>query len=575
MYYRPQIEFTPEEVLDYLRKSQSDDPQLTVEEVLAKHEAMLDEWAEKHLGGKVPEENKYREVVSGETLKDRPEINAALRRIESPKIKAIKCVEPQRLTRGDLEDIGRLMKLLKHTNTMVITTDGRTERIYDLRDEYDWEAFERELKRGNEFLEYTKKILNRGRLLSVSQGNYIASIPPYGYEKTTVMDGKRKCPTLKIKEDEANVVRMIFDMYVNEDLGRPTICKRLDEMGIKPPKGEKWSHPAMKDLLENVHYIGKVKWNWRKTITVVEDGEFRKSNPKSKIGEYLIYDGKHPAIISDELFEAAQRKKDKNPRVPNKAKVRNPLAGLLWCRCGRAMTLRYYKNKDGSERSPARLICVNQAHCNTGSIVFTEMIDRVCAILESCIDNFEIRINNGSGDSAKLHMNLIKNLKKRMKDLEKQELEQWKLQTDPDPSKRMPQEVFRQLNEDLLKEKEEIRQALCKAYESMPEPIDYKEEMKKFQDALDALRDPEANPERQNKLLKACINRMEYHRDKPERKQSQQIRYYDKELKKTRNKSPLNTGGNWEAKPVQLKVALKVKVALAEDDIEIVDENKA
>lgn len=575
MYYRPQIDFTPEEVIDYLRKSQSDDPLLTVEEVLAKHEAMLDEWAEKNLGGKVPESNKYREVVSGETLKDRPEINVALRRIESPTIKAIKCVEPQRLTRGDLEDIGRLMKLLKHTNTLVITTDGRTERIYDLRDEYDWEAFERELKRGNEFLEYTKKILNRGRLLSVSQGNYIASIPPYGYEKTTVMDGKRKCPTLKIKEDEAAVVRIIFDMYVNQDLGTPTICNRLDEMGIKPPKGERWSYAAMKDMIDNVHYIGKVKWNWRKTVTIVEDGEFKKSSIKSKIGEYLIYEGRHPAIISDELFEAAQQKKEVNPRVKNKAKIRNPLAGLVWCRCGRAMSLRTYKKPDGTERSPARLICDDQAHCDTGSIIYTEMIDRVCGILKSCIEDFEIRLKNDEGNSVKLHANLIKNLEKRMKNLEAQELEQWKMQSNPDPSVRMPQEIFKQLNEELRKEKEEIRQALCKAYESMPEPVDYAEQLKMFTDALNALQDPSASPEKQNKLLKACIERIDYSREKPERKKSQQTRYYDKELKKTRYTSPLNTGGNWIAKPVQLKVALKVNAAQAEGDIEILDENEA
>ena len=113
MFYQQPINLSPEEVLDYLRKSQSDDPTLTVEEVLSKHETLLDEWAEKHLGGKVPEENKFREVVSGETLKDRPEMQKVLRLIESPKIKAVKVVEPQRLTRGDLEDIGRLMKLLK------------------------------------------------------------------------------------------------------------------------------------------------------------------------------------------------------------------------------------------------------------------------------------------------------------------------------------------------------------------------------------------------------------------------------------------------------------------------------
>lgn len=77
-------------------------------------------------------------------------------------------------------------------------------------------SFERELKRGNEFLEYQKKIMNRGRLLSVQQGNYIGSVAPYGFNKIFVQDGKRKCPTLEIKEDEANVVRMIFDMYVKK-----------------------------------------------------------------------------------------------------------------------------------------------------------------------------------------------------------------------------------------------------------------------------------------------------------------------------------------------------------------------
>ena len=105
MYYQPKIDFKPEEVIDYLRKSQSDDPLLTVEEVLSKHEAILDEWAEKNLGGVVPEENKFREVVSGETISGRPEIQKVLRLIESPKYKAVKVVEPQRLTRGDLEDL--------------------------------------------------------------------------------------------------------------------------------------------------------------------------------------------------------------------------------------------------------------------------------------------------------------------------------------------------------------------------------------------------------------------------------------------------------------------------------------
>lgn len=554
MFYQPQIDFTAEEVIDYLRKSRSDDPNLSVEEVLEKHESILDEWAEKHLGTKVPEKNKFREVVSGETLQERPEIQKVLRLIESPKYRAVKIVEPQRLTRGDLEDVGRIMKLLKLTDTLVITP----QRIYNLRDDYDWDMFERELKRGNEFLEYTKKILNRGRLLSVSQGNYIASIPPYGYDKTWVMDGKRKCPTLKENKEQADVVRMIFDMYVNQDMGRTNICHRLDGMGIKPPKGEKWSPPALKDMLENVHYIGKVKWNWRKTVAVVEDGEIRKTNPKSKIGEYLIYEGRHDGIISEELFNAAREKQGRNHRAKPKTKVRNPLASILFCKCGRAMSLRTYKRKDGTEKAPPRLLCDGQVYCKTGSCLYDEMIDRVASIIEQCIEDFEVRIKNDAGDSAKLHAKLIKNLEKKLKDLQAKELSQWEAQTDPDEDKRMPQHIFKQLNEKLLKEKEEVQQALCKAHESMPEPIDYEEKVKTFRDALTALRDPNVDAQTKNRLLKVCIERIEYHRDKPERIQSQQVKYYDKELKKTRHKSPLKTGGNWTRPPIELDVKLKV-----------------
>ena len=550
MYYQPKIDFTPDEVIDYLRKSRSDDPTLTVEEVLAKHEAILDEWSEKNLGGIVPEENKYREVVSGETLKERPEINKVIKRIESPKIKAIQIVEPQRLTRGDLEDIGRIMKLLKHTNTLVITPN----RIYNLHDDYDWDALERELKRGNEFLEYTKKILNRGRLLSVSQGNYIGNTPPYGYRKEFVMEGKKKCPILVPNKDEAEVVRMMFDLYVNEDMGCWNICKKFDEMGIKPPKGDHWSANAMTKMLENIHYIGKVKWNHRKTITIVEDGESVQTRPVAKIGEYLVYDGKHEAIVSEELFNAAQAKKGKNARLKPNTKIRNPLAGLLWCKCGRAMSLRTYK----AHNAQPRLLCDGQAYCKTGSCTYDEMIVRVEEILKNCISDFEVRLKSDEGDSAKLHARLIKNLEKKKKELEAKELAQWETQSHPDPAQRMPQHIFQQLNEKLLKEKEEVQQALCKAYESMPEPVDYEEKIKMFQDALDALQNPDASAAEKNKLLKACIERIEYHRDKPERIKSQQVRFYDPVLKKTRNKSPLKTGGNWTAPNIELDVKLKV-----------------
>lgn len=550
MYYQPELNFTPEEVIDYLRKSRSDDPLLTVEEVLSKHETILDEWAEKHLGGKVPEENKFREVVSGETLKERPEINIVLRMIESPKYKAVAVVEPQRLTRGDLEDIGRLMKLLKHTNTLVITP----QRVYNLRDEYDWDAFERELKRGNDYLEYTKKILSRGRLLSVSEGNYIGNTPPYGYDKTSITEGKRKCPILVPNKEEAEVVRMMFDLYVNEDMGCQSICHRFDELGIKPPKGERWSPAAMAKMLDNIHYIGKVKWNHRKTITIVEDGEFIKSRPVSKVGEYLIYEGKHEAIISEELFNAAQAKKGRTSRKKAKTKVRNPLAGILFCKCGRSMAYRTYSG----HKSAPRLLCDGQVHCKTGSCLYSEMIVRVEDILKQCINDFEVRLQNNEGDSAKLHVSLIRNLEKRMKDIQDREVAQWEAQAHPDPSQRMPQEIFKQLNERLLKEKEEVQQALCKAYESMPEPVDYKEKIARFKDALEALNNPDVDAATKNKLLKACIERIEYHRDKPQVRKRETPRKRITVNGKRKVVSDLKTGANWTNPPIELDVKLMV-----------------
>jgi hypothetical protein len=186
------------------------------------------------------------------------------------------------------------------------------------------------------------------------------------------------------------------------------------------------------------------------------------------------------------------------------------------------------------------------------------MIERVCKVLEECIEDFELRIAADTGDSEKLHAMLIKNLEKRLKDLQTQEVAQWEAQTHPDPAKRMPEEIFRQLNAKLLKDKEEVQEALCNAKKSMPDPVDYEEKLLRFKDALNTLRDPEADAAEKNKLLKACIERIDYSREQPERIKSQQIRYYDKEQKRTRYKSPLPTGGNWTNPPIELDVKLKV-----------------
>lgn len=535
-------QFKADEILVYLRKSRTDDPLLTVEEVLARHEAMLDEWAEKYLGEKIAEKNKIREIGSGETIQDRPAMQTILKKIESPKVKAVLIVEVQRLSRGDLEDAGRIIKLFRYTNTIVITLD----RAYDLRDEDDRDRFERELKKGQEYLEYTVKRMGAGKESSViREGNFIGSIAPYGFDKIVIKDGRKKCPTLAINEDEANVVRMIFDMYVNKDMGTPNIAHALDALHIPPRKGDHWSQATIKDIISNVHYIGKVKWNCRKTVRVVEDSEVIKTRPRR--GEYKTSEGKHEAIISEELFNAAQYKRSKNPRNRKTTNLVNPLSGILYCKCGRAMQMKHYK---ANGREYYSFACYDQVHCGTGSSAYKVMIEAVSNILRQSIADFEIRIKNDTGDSVKIHENLIKTLEKKLKDINARELAQWEAQANPDPSMRMPSDIFRQLNERLQKEKADVQEALHEAYETIPESVDYVEKAQTFREALDALLDPERSAKDKNRLLKDCIERIEYNREKPVRLR--------KEKGVKRGEQFTEVGGKWTNPDIQLEVTLRV-----------------
>ena len=99
------ITIQADEIIKYARKSRSDDPLLSVEEVLEKHEKILNEWCERNLGELIPASNSFQEIGSGETIEARPDFQKVLRLIESQKYKAILTVDVQRLSRGDLEVI--------------------------------------------------------------------------------------------------------------------------------------------------------------------------------------------------------------------------------------------------------------------------------------------------------------------------------------------------------------------------------------------------------------------------------------------------------------------------------------
>ena len=174
------------------------------------------------------------------------------------------------------------------------------------------------------------------------------------------------------------------------------------------------------------------------------------------------------------------------------------------------------------------------------------MIEHVCNVLEQFIADFELQLKNNNADVAKEHTKLINSLEKKLRDLEAKELAQWEAQAHPDASLRMPPAVFKQLNEKLLSEKETVQNALRRAYEAAPAPVDYKEKIIRFKDALTALQNPDVSAQEKNRLLKTCIDRIEYTREAPARLTG--IKGKDNGLK---------VGANWSNPPFTIDVKLK------------------
>ena len=517
----------------YLRKSRADDPLLTVEEVLSNHEKRLDEWCERNLTGLIPAENRYKEIVSGESVADREVFQQVLKMIEKPTIKAVMVVELSRLGRPDTMEIGMLSKVFRYTSTIIITP----EKIFDITNDSERDMFENTLKMGAFYLEYTKKVLKNGREMSVKSGNYVGSRPPYGYNKTTIIVDKKKCPTLEINEEQATIVREMFNSYVNENVGFQTIGDRLNELGIKSPRGKIWTVDAVRTIIENPHYIGMVRWNDRKAIYVVEDGEFRKTRPKTTNGERIYTKGKHEPIVSEEIFQLAQEKRGKAHHTAGSKELKNPLASLLFCECGRGMSYRQSTYADGTPKGKPTLVCNGQHYCGNGSCNVDEIMDFVVDALKKRIVDFDTDVNTTTDNFHEKH---LKSLEKKLADINAKEISMWESQFDADESKRVPQHIFQALTDKLVAEREETEKSIAHTKEIIAKPINYEKAKVNFQKTLDALLDDKVSVADKNHLLKNCIERIDYHRDRPTKMKGKGV------------------GRQWTSPPIQLKIKLKV-----------------
>lgn len=476
----------------YVRKSRKDNPDESVEEVLAKHETMIQEYCEREFGGRIPEENIHREIVSGESIAQREEIQKLLARIENPAITGVVVVEPSRLSRGDLDDCAKLITAFRFSHTLIHTP----MMTYDLENKMERKFFQDELLRGNDYLEYTKEVLWRGRVAAVKRGCFINRTAPYGYDKVV----KGKDHTLEPNED-ADVVRMIFDWYANEQLSPYQIAVRLTDMGIRPPRGKgAWYKESVRSMVKNRHYIGLVVYNQRKSTQMMEDGSIVKRRIFQNDENVIIAEGKHPAIIDQDLWEKAKSRYSK-PRARLDLKLNNPLAGILLCsKCKRPLRYAPYTRADD------RYTCLSTPSCYK-SVKVQELWNALAYALEhSELPVLELRVKNGDGDSLKVQQRMIAKLEKQMKDYQDQEDTQYELLE----IKKYTQEIFDRRNAKLRAKMDECHAALKKARASLPKSLDLQERVVRLKDAIAALKSSDFTPEEQHKLLKAIIEKIEY-----------------------------------------------------------------
>jgi hypothetical protein len=169
----------------------------------------------------------------------------------------------------------------------------------------------------------------------------------------------------------------------------------------------------------------------------------------------------------------------------------------------------YHQTQNGGKLiGRPRLECSDTRCKANGSAIMDEVIGEVVKVLRECIDDFETRIDAGTDNSAELHQELVARLEKRLERLRELELKQW----DEKLRGEIPPHVFDTLNGKTVAEIAEVSQALCDAKDAAPVHVDLKEQVASFRAALDAFQDPDAPVEEQNKLLKACIEKITYRR---------------------------------------------------------------
>ena len=230
-----------------------------------------------------------------------------------------------------------------------------------------------------------------GRNQKAREGRWNGGFAPYGYD---LVDGE-----LVINEEDAELVRLIFDKYINTDMGALGVAKFLNDNGYKKKARQKnhlegFSGDFIKDVLDNPVYCGKIAYGRRKTEKI--PGTHNETHIV-KQDEFNVFDGMHEAIISEDDWNIAHEKRKKDNYRREKTYSldhEHALSGILVCpECGGKMygNVSRKKNADGTHKKDYFMYRCRRGGTETGhkctySKQFSQdrINDAVAEILNRC-----------------------------------------------------------------------------------------------------------------------------------------------------------------------------------------------
>ena len=369
----------------YLRKSRKD---MEAEahgqgETLARHEKRLKDYADS-VGIKISKF--YKEVVSGETISARPVMQQLLTDVENGMWTGVLVVEVERLARGNTLDQGIVSNAFQYSNTKIITP----LKTYDPDNDYDEEYFEFGLFMSRREYKKINQRLHEGILSSVKEGKHVGASAPYGYDKYKLP--KQKGYSLKINEYEANMVKLIYNLYCGGN-GLEFICNELNKLGYKPRRSNKFTKSTISHILTNPVYIGKIRYTDKATIKRVINGNIVRVNNENK--NVIYVDGLHKPIIDLHIWNKVQNIRNKNliSRTKVDYTLKNSMSSILKCGiCGRSLSRITYSNRNDVR------ICCRKCKENVGSnIDYVE--NKLLQSLKLLLEDYKIKlINNDNSD---------------------------------------------------------------------------------------------------------------------------------------------------------------------------------